>query len=573
MISPWLLVAGMALSVSAQDPLSNETIWASVIYSYHGDRTPLVWPVQKMLTPLGAQQLYSAGSFFRRRYLTKSQGGKSGPAINNISTDALNNIEIFAMSTIDQFTVASGLAFIQGLYPPTNVSLNDDSLFATSPSNGSGAVAPLGGYQYPRLLTFSPEDPYSIVIQGHSNCPLYIDATSKFTNSDEAVQAKSKSQAYYDGIELNILNDVFPGQNISFNYAYLVYDYLNYEKIHNEKINQKLTEADLARARDLANHQVRGFNGYSSDGGLASRKSIQTIAGQTLATQIVARLLNNLQSQGIGSKLNLLFGSFEPMVEFSVLTGLAKEKRELSEIPDPGSSMVFEMYSNARGENKQSLLSSDLKIRFFFRNGTGSSSELVPYSLFGAGHTLSLSFDDFVENMQNLSVSSVADWCDMCQNDGLFCVAYSNLETGGDGNIAVNRITTTNNRMKPVLAGVIGAIVTLAAAGIILALLMLFGGVRFRRARPQRRSQLGGFKAGRKLASDQDVPDTDKQSGPGTIIPAKEDDRVNSWELRDKGNDKLDAIGTKPDLSRRPSFDTEVEPYHSIEPTKIDERV
>lgn len=573
MIGLWVLLAGMARLLSAQDSSSNETIWSSVIYTYHGDRTPLVWPVQNVLTALGAQQLYSAGTFFRQRYLTEPQDeAKSGPAINDISTDALNNIEIFVMTTVDQYKGASALAFMQGLYPPTNVSLDNDTTFATTPSNESGATAPLNGYQYPRLWTFSPEDPNSIVIEGQVNCLLYEKAMNEFANSDEAMQATSESQAFYDDIELNILNDIFPGQNISFDYAYLVFDYLSYEKIHNEKIDQKLTDADLARARDLANHQVRGFNGYSPDGGPDSRKSIQTIAGQTLAAQIVGLLLNNLQSQGVGGKLNLLFGSFEPIVEFSVLTGLAVGKRELAEIPDPGSSMIFEMFSNTQGDNQEYPSSNDLRIRFLFRNGTASSSELVPYPLFGDGDTLDLSFADFMENMQNISISSTADWCNMCQNDGLFCAAYSNLVTGGDGNIAVNRITT-NNAMKPVLAGVIGAIVTLAAASIILALFMLFGGVRFRRAKAQRRSKLGGFKAGQKLASDQDVPDKDKRSGPGPIIPAKGEDRVNSWELRDHGNDKPAGIGTKGELSRRPSFDTEVEPYHSIEPTKIDERV
>lgn len=572
MIGLGLLVAGMALLGSAQDPASNETIWASVIYTYHGDRTPLVWPVQNMLTSLGAQQLFSAGSFFRRRYLTKTQGDENGSAINKISTDALDNIEVFAMSTIDQYTAASGLAFIQGLYPPTNVSSDDNSTFVTSPSNGSEVTAPLDGYQYPRLLTFSPDDPSSITIEGQSNCPLYIEAMTEFANSDEAVQAKTESQAFYDGIESNILNDVFPGQNISFDYAYLVHDYLNYENTHDEKISRKLTEVDLAQARDLANHQIRGWNGYSSDGEPASRISIQTIAGQTLAAQIVGLLLNNLQSQGIGGKLNLLFGSFEPIVEFSVLTGLAMEKRELSEIPDFGSSMVFEMFSKTDSENEEYPSSSDLYIRFFFRNGTASSSQLVPYPLFGASDTLDLSFGDFLENMQNLSISSTADWCSMCQNDGLFCAAYSNLQAGGGGTIAVNRIKTKNG-IKPVLAGVIGAIVTLAVASIILALFMLFGGVRFHRARAQRRSKLGGFKAGQKLASDRDVPDHDQKSGPGTIIPTKGDDRVNSWELRDHGDDKPNGIGTKPDHSRRQSFDTEVEPYHSIEPTRIDDRV
>ena len=576
MISLWLLVAAMALLVSAQDPSRNETVWASVIYTYHGDRTPLIWPIRTTLvslTSLGARQLYSAGSFFRQRYLRREteDGTETGPAINNISTDAIDNMQIFVKSTIEQYTGASAIAFMQGLYPPTNVSLDGASTLPTDES-GANAPFPLEGYQYPQLETFSRQDPNSIMIDGQSNCPLYFDATAEFASSDEAIRTKSASQEFYNGIQSDIFNDILPGFNVSFNNAYLIFDYLNYQKIHDETIKQKLTDADLSRARDLANQQIRAFNGYSSVAEPGSRKSIQTIGGQTLAAQIVQLLRTNVHTQGVEGKLSLLFGSFEPIVEFSVLTGLAMEKQELSEIPDPGSSMVFEMFSNKHSDGEEYPNSKDLYVRFLFRKGTSSSSQLVTYPLFGDSDALTLSLSDFVGNMQNLSISSPADWCNMCQNDGLFCAAYSNLGAGGGGNFVVNRVTTKRG-LKPVLAGVIGAIITLAAASIIFALLMLFGGMRFHRAKAQRRSKLGGFKAGQKLASDQDVPDDDKRSGPGAIISTKGDDRVNSWELRDQGNDKPDEIWTKPDISRRPSFETEHEPYHSIEPTKIDERV
>lgn len=573
MLGLWLVVAGLALLVSAQDPSRNETIWASVIYTYHGDRTPLVWPVQNVLTSLGARQLYSAGSFFRRRYLKGTHdGAESGPAVNNISTDALDNIEIFIMSTAEQYTVASAIAFMQGLYPPTNISLDGTSNFVSPPTNESTANAPFEGYQYPQLYTASPQDPNSIMIDGQTNCPLYNVAMLQFVSSEAAMDTKSKSQEFYDAIQSDILNEVFSGQKLSFDYAYLIFDYLNYENIHDEKINQNLTEVDLARARDLANQQVRAFNGYSPSGGPVSRKSIQTIAGQSLATEIVELLLANLQSRGVGGKLNLLFGSFEPIIEFSVLTGLVEENKELSAIPDPGSSMVLEMFSNTQHGGGDYPSANDLYVRFLFRNGTGSSSQLVTYPLFAGGDALNLSFSDFLSNMQNLSIPSTADWCRMCQNDLLFCAAYSNFGVGGDGDLPVNRLTT-NGAIKPVLAGVIGAVVTLGAASIILALLMLVGGVRFHRARAKRRSKLGGFKAGKKLASDQDVPDNDKQSGVGAIVATKGDDRVNSWELRDQGNDKADELWTKPDLSRRQSYETELEPDHSLEPTKVDERV
>lgn len=574
MLGLGLVLASVALLIVAQDSSRNETIWSSVIYTYHGDRTPLVWPVANVLTSLGAQQLYSAGSFFRRRYLGGIyDGATSVPTINNISTDVLENMEIFVMSTVEQYVGASALAFMQGLYPPTNISLGGTSALVSPPDNESMTTNPLEGYQYPQLYTASSQDPNSVMIRGHANCPLYNDAMAEFASSEEALKTKSESQEFYSGIQSNIFDGVIPGQEISFDYAYLIFDYLNYRYIHDENSTKKLTEADLARARDLADQQVRAFNGYPSRGGPSSGKFIQTIAGQLLATEIADLLFSNLQSRGIEDKLNLLFGSFEPIIAFFVLTGSAEINKELSNIPNPGSSMVLEMFSNNRDNDGHYPGANDLNVRLLFRNGTGSSSSLITYPLFGGGDTLSLSFSDFLKNVQNFSISSPGDWCSMCQSDLIFCAAYSNLEAGGNDESSLKH-SATKDAMKPAVAGVVGAIVALAVASIVLALFMLVGGVRFRRLKANRRSEPGGFKAGEKLPSDQDVPD--KKTEVGASAVSKEEDRVNSWELREQGktNDKADEMWTKPDISRRESYETEDSgQYHSVEPTKADDRV
>lgn len=578
MLGLGLVLASLALLISAQDSSRNETIWSSVIYTYHGDRTPLIWPAAPVLTPLGAQQLYSAGSFFRKRYLGGVYDGPiSIPTINNISTDVLESKEIFVMSTAKQYVGASAQAFMQGLYPPTNTSLGGTSALISPPDNKTMTTNLLKGYQYPRLYTAAPQDFNSIFINGHANCPLYYDAKAEFVSSEEALKTKSESQDFYNGIQSNILDSGWPGQEIDFDHAYLIFDSLNYGYLHGENTTKKLTEADLARARDLASQQIRAFNGYPFRGGPSSGKSIQTIAGQSLVTEIAYLLLTNLQSQGVEGKLNLLFGSFDPIIAFFVLTGSTELNKELSNIPDPGSSLVLEMFSNNRSNDRDYPGVNDLYVRLLFRNGTGLLSSLVTYPLFGGGDTLSLSLSDFSTKVQNVSTYSpenwLQDWCSMCQSNLIFCAAYSTLKAGENDDFSLN-YSATNGAMKPAIAGVIGAIVALAVASIVFALLMLVGGLRLHRAKPNQRSELGGFKAGKKLPSDQDVPDNKSEVGPSAV--SKEDDRVKSWELREQGktNDKADEMRSKPDIYRRESFETdEIGQYQSIEPTKADDRV
>ena len=411
------------------------------------------------------------------------------------------------------------------------------------------------------------------MIDGHSNCPLYYDAISGFATSEEATNIKTKSQEFYDRIASEIVNMGYPGQEISFDSAYVIFDYLNYQSIHDEESSRKITKADLNLARDLANQQIRAFNGYSSTEGLATGRSIQTIAGRSLAAQIVGLLRVNLESRGLQSKLNLLFGSFEPMVAFSIVTGLTQANITLSDVPMPGSSMVFEMFTDTLDDSEQYPNVNDLYVRFLFRNGTGSSEELVQYPLFERDNASSLTLNDFLNRMQNVSISSPADWCTQCQSNLLFCAAYSNQNPAANGDFSSNpSVLVAKRAMKPVVAGVIGAIVALATASIVLALLMLFGGVRFHRNRAPQGRELGGFKADNKLASDRDVPN-DMNGVTGTVI-GERDDRVNSWELREQGkaSDKTSNVWARPDLSRKQSYETEdLAPYHSLEPTKVNE--
>lgn len=537
-----------------------------MVYSNHGDRTPLILPVPNVLTPLGAQQLYSAGSFFRQRYLAAPAGAQeSNYSINGILHNAFDTTQTNVKSTLIDYVVASAEAFMQGLYPPRNNS-GPDSLLA----DGSIIQSPLGGYQYTRIFTVSPVDPYVIYIAGDANCQRYEDSVANYSHSQESLQIKSSTQEFYASFQSHVFAGVFTESEVSYDNAYPLFDYLNYGNTHNSTINQTLSSTDLARARGLADQWLQAVNGNTSE-----TLSIQTIAGQTLVAEVIGLFAANIESKGDVGKLNLLFGAFEPMISFAALTQLPKTNTQFYGMPEDGSSMVFELYSEGRNSSAGYPYNSELFVRFLFRNGTDPSSALITYPLFGRSETQALSFNDFVKLSRNIALASVGDWCNVCQSYTVFCRAFIGVDfTNDNGSTSLAAPMAARNTMKPAVAGVIGAVVSLVVAGIVFAIAMLIGGVRLHRSKTRRRSELGGFKAGEKLASDQDLPHV--QTGVGASITKKSEERISSWELGERSNTKEMNAGIFKQQSpiRRPSFEADdLEPHQSVEPTKVNERV
>ena len=551
---------------------NNETIWSSVIYNYYGDRTPLVLPVQNVLTPLGGQQLYSVGSFFRDRYVVPNANA-SNSAINGLSKDELDTTQTSVMSSVDEFVVSSAQAFMQGLYPPRNTSsrtlLNPMSILA----NGSIVDFPLGGYQYSQIYTASRLDPNSIYVAGDVNCAVHDLAALSYVDSQESAQTRSATKDFYNTLESTVMSGIFPSSMVSYDEAYLIYDYLNYEYTHNQAARKQLSETDLSRAKSLASQWIHATSGMTSATGTGI--PIQTISGRTMAAQAIALLVNNIETNGMASRLNMLFGSFEPMVAFAALAQLPQANTDFYSIPDYGSSMVFELYSNGLSNNVKYPNLSDLMVRFLFRNGTDSKSNLDVYNLFGRNDAQGdLSLKELLMAMENLTLPSVGDWCNTCQsgNVSIFCASYVD-STSFDGSGSPSRQRSHQSRISLAIAGVIGAVVTLFLAGLVLALVITVGGVRVYRTKAKRRSEVGGFKAGEKLASDPDLPIT---NGIGATVVGKGSGRIGSWELREHnhptGMNPRNSV--LPDSAVRSSFeadDLEVSP--SSVPTKIEERV
>lgn len=146
---------GLSATAFAQ---STQVVWASVVYTLYGEKTPSLTSGPYNLSPLGANQLLEAGAFIRSRNIAPSSNGSeltTAAPINGISVNAIDNSQIYALSTDDEFISGSAMAFFQGLYPPRGIPVFDEQ---DTLANGSIEGFPLDGYQYPNIGTVSPLD-------------------------------------------------------------------------------------------------------------------------------------------------------------------------------------------------------------------------------------------------------------------------------------------------------------------------------------------------------------------------------------------------------------------------------
>ena len=562
MAAPFILTFGLSFiaAATAQSSLE-ERVWATVFYTYYGDRTPLVLPVTNTLTPLGAQQLYAAGANFRDRYVNPAPDVFSpNTAIEGISRERLDPDQIAVITTADQYTIASAQAFMQGLYPPLQNSTNSTFINGESElADGTNVNFPLNGYQYPQLYTASSYDENSIWVAGHNNCPMWDSSRSEYYRTANYNDLLVSNTDFYTSLEAKILNGVFINASVGYFDAYYIWDYLSYGAVHNSSINGSISSSDLLHARDLASQWVQGTAGNTSQYGLNPGDHIGTIAGRTLATQIVQSLQANIRYQGEYSKMTLVFGSYEPMVGLLALSNLPNPSNsQFAGLPLPGSSMVFELYSLVPSNDSSDSYPDpeDLNVRFLFRNGTDASASLISFPLFNRSPSqIGMTLEEFMLGMEDFMILSVADWCYTCSSGADFCPLTMAGSSPGSGTRSYG---SDGSGMHPAIAGVIGAVIVLAILALIglLAFLILGLRVRFYRspnAKTKRRNELGGFKGGEKLASDQDlsIPKGKKEGG-----ETRGHERVGSWELGQSTKaEEAQLPGFPSRTTRRPSYE------------------
>ena len=418
------------------------------------------------------------------------------------------------------------------------------------------------------IYATSQLDPNSVWLAGEVNCNGFVYSGSEYFNTLEYKNTLTQTQVFYDSVGETIFGGELNISDVSYHNAYYLFDYINYGYTHNVSINKVISEEDLFQFRTLADQWAFAINGNTSASGFIPGDRVRTIGGQTLAAEILGLLFNNVENRGTQSKLNLLFTTFDPMISLFSLLGLPDLYSQFYGLPSLGSSIVFELFTSSNTTFTTYPSPADMQVRFLFRNGTNSTENLDIYAIFGNSETeQAMSLNAFTSAMEGIMLSTVGDWCEVCQADTVFCPAYTNATASMTSSPSKN----SNTGMHPAVAGVIGAIVALILAGLVLAFAMLVFSVRFHRSNAKRRSKLGGFKGSEKLASDADV-NIIKGGAGATVVkgPAPGHERVGSWELGEAGKGK--DLGPEHGEHGRPSFEADGDSIRGV-PVKVDEAV
>lgn len=241
--------------------------------------------------------------------------------------------------------------------------------------------------------------------------------------------------------------------------AYNIYDLVNVGRIHNESSPAlNVSDADLFQLRTLADSSEHGQNWNASE-------PARSIGAETLSGAVLAKLSETVASKG-ALKFSLFAGSYDTFLSFFGLAGLLDLSDDFYGLPEYASTMAFELFSDADGDDFPA--DDDLKVRWLFRNGT--EGDLTAFPLFGTGEQ-TLSWARFTDEINKLSIDDVATWCDRCSGFGTtdFCAAYApeNDDAGSASEGSGSGSGSAKGGMSNAVAGVIGAVVALAVAGIV----------------------------------------------------------------------------------------------------------
>jgi hypothetical protein len=516
----------------------------------------------------------------RGRYI--GAGNTNTPAdqqILGLSAFAIDNDEINIYTDSASYSTASAEAFFQAFYPPysplniTGAAVDPTLLTA----NQTYVEFPLNGYQYPDIQSFSQTDPNGIWLVGGETCLNWDISSQAWLNSQNYANLLQETLPVYEMVGQAVWSGVFPSAIMSLNEGNLINDYLQFQYRHNATVYHDFSDGgEFAGMVDwfasLASIKEWGLYGDLEPYAQVPGDSIMAIGGRTLAAKIVDSLSGNLVTGTQNDKLTVMVGEFEPMMSLFSLLGLGNFNDRFSLIPPFGSSLIFELYSyNSSAVPGVVPDDSDLYVRFYFRNASDPTSsdpslvspDIQAYPIFGRGPSgTPMPWSDFKEAMAGIYIG-LEDWCLLCQSPTLFCAAFLD-------NTYSSAPTQSSKHISPAVGGVIGAIVTLAVAGLLFAAAVLFGGLRFHR---REKSSLGGYKGSDKLASDADL-NIPKNAAPfglasaGAGISTTDDkkghERVGSWELKggdDAKADPHDSLGSTVAGDARPSFEHDDEVF------------
>ncbi|PHH89276.1 hypothetical protein CDD83_6362 [Cordyceps sp. RAO-2017] len=515
-----LAAALTVVSAAGAEP-DDVKVWAAIAYISHGERTPAMSDLQAVLTPEGAQQMWRQGAAFRTRYLTRTGNGTDMAPIQDIAVNAIDNSQLTVLSRTNEWVAAGAMAFMQGLYPPDEeallVAAGGEDLSHDYTIGANSTDYPMKGYQYPSIRTVSNQDSSSVGLQGDVGCSAWQNEIQ--TNVEKNESVREKNQDLYQALFSTApLEGLVPLARATYANALDIYDLVSYMHAHNGTVFRGLANAgatvDTLRTLAFASERDKIARNDTKAGD--PRAVLYSIAGRTLANQVVGQLTRTVAAVDGRGKLTLLFGSHRPLLSFLSIGGLLTRENlasgPMSRLPGPGAAIVFELVSDS-GSGEAFPAASDLRVRFYYRATAGANETFAAYSLFGSGFGgTTIPYTSFVRGMTERATTAT-EWCRVCHVGAAapWCVAKSSAKP----------------RLSPVLGGVIGAVLTAALIGLVAVVC-----VTLRRRRAGRSDGAGarqswyGFRGPQRRAADADV---------STSKAGVREARTGSWEMRQGG--------------------------------------
>ncbi|KAE8160834.1 histidine phosphatase superfamily [Aspergillus tamarii] len=428
---------------------SAERVLGAYIFARHGDRTPKILG-NTQLTDLGYSEVFMTGSYYHNRYIDST----SSLRIEGISTDVVNLKQLSAAAPSDAVLQNSATGFLQGVYPPVG------PIASQQLANGSTVDAPLNGYQLIplSLTTTGTNSEDNTWLQDTTKCQKAKVSSNSYYSSSLYKDLLASTQDFYTSLT-PILKSEFSDDDISFKNAYAIFDFLNVARIHNSSTENMPTDAQFHQLLTLAN--IEQYNlAYNSS------ETVRAIAGAQLAGEMLDALTETISTQG-KTKLNIQFGSYGTFLSYFGLAQLPKADSDFTGIPDYASSMAWELVTESTSGFPDPA---DISVRFVFHNGTiTGSDEPTEFSLYGQS-SATIPWSEFEKQTKSIAVMSTAEWCSACGNTDGKCANPSSDSAGAEST------EKKSNEVSRPVAGVIGAMVTLAVILGLEAAFFLLGG-------------------------------------------------------------------------------------------------
>ncbi|KAL4791474.1 histidine phosphatase superfamily [Aspergillus venezuelensis] len=358
------------------------------------------------------------------------------------------------MAPAEQTLLKTANAFLQGMYPPLDTNETETL------NNGSSYDAPMGGAQLAIIDSVEDNTPEAVWFSGDESCPAMADVAYSFKMNGPYETKLRETRGFYRSFSDVLENVTEYGSNssaLSYENAYDIFDLINVGLVHNESLRDAVSSDDLFQLRTLADSQQFGLNFDPSfpNGAIGAR---------TLSRKILEQLNETIASRG-ATKFSLLAGDYENLLGFFGLKDLTSASDDFSGTPGYASAMAFELFTenNITSFPAEEEIGS-LRVRFLFRNGSDSSSQLTPYPLFGRSET-SLAWEDSHFEMRQSTIETPEAWCTECNKNSEMCAA---LRRSSYPDHLVSRYDP--ERTSNAIAGVIGAMVTLGVIAAVAAL-------------------------------------------------------------------------------------------------------